>query len=118
MSDFEILLAEMTDSGVLDLSDHVRRCPSVWFVNRDDNPIRVVLDVSAQRCAARIEYECFQSKLFTRDFVDSVLVAAAFELFGKPCICNLDYSSKWYETCWHYEYIGVVMLLDELSDLN
>ena len=42
MSDFEILLAEMTDSGELDLSDHVRRSPSVWFVNRDNDSLRIV----------------------------------------------------------------------------
>ena len=46
MSHLQILLAEMTDSGELDLSDHVRRCPSVWFVYRDNDPFRIVSDVS------------------------------------------------------------------------
>ena len=46
MSDLEVLLSEMTDCGELDLSDHVRRSPSVWFVNRDDDPFRIVGDVS------------------------------------------------------------------------
>ena len=60
MSHFEILLAEMTDSGPLDLSDHVGRCPSVWFVYGDDYPFRVVFYVSAEDFAARIQYKCVQ----------------------------------------------------------
>ena len=46
MSDLEVLLAEMTDGSVLDLPDHVCRSPSVWFVDGDNNPLRIVLYVS------------------------------------------------------------------------
>ena len=45
----EILLAEMTDRGELDLSDHVRRSPSVWLVYRDYYPFRIVIDASGER---------------------------------------------------------------------
>ena len=46
MPDFQILLSEMTDCGELDLSDHVRRSPSVWFVYRDYYSLRIVVDAS------------------------------------------------------------------------
>ena len=46
MSHLQILLPEMTDSGELDLPDHVRRSPSVWFVYGDDYPLRIVGDIS------------------------------------------------------------------------
>ena len=46
MTDLEILFPEMTDSGELDLSDHVRRSPSVWLVDRDYDPFGIVLDAS------------------------------------------------------------------------
>ena len=55
VTDLKILLAEMTDSGVLDLSDHVRRCPSVWFVYRDNDSLRVVVDVSGKYIRTRLQ---------------------------------------------------------------
>ena len=46
MSDLEVLLAEMTDCRIFYFADDIRRSPSVWFVDGDDNPLRIVLYVS------------------------------------------------------------------------
>jgi hypothetical protein len=62
MSDLEVLLAEMTDCRILDLADHVGRSPSVWFVYRDDNPLRIVLDVSGKRSHIRSKNQSFQTE--------------------------------------------------------
>ena len=57
-------------------------------------------------------------KLLTRDFVDSVLVTAAFELLSEPCVSDLEHSLEWDEASRHYKNICIVMLLDEFADFS
>ena len=55
-------------------------------------------------------------KLLCWDLVDAGLVTATFKLLVEPCVSNLDYRLEWDESGWHHKYVGVVVLLDELSD--
>ena len=118
MSDLKVLLAEMTDSRIFDFADDIRRSPSVWFVNRDDNPLRIVLDVSRKRSHIRSKNQSFQDMLFYRDFIDATLVATTLEFFTKPCVSDFQNGLERDEACRHHEYIGVVVLLDQLADLH
>ena len=56
--------------------------------------------------------------LFYRDFIDATLVATTLEFFTKPCVSDFQNGLERDEACRHYEYIGVVVLLDQLADLH
>ena len=57
-------------------------------------------------------------KLLCWDLVDAGLVTATVKLLVEPCVSNLDYRLEWDESGWHHKYVGVVVLLDELSDFG
>lgn len=115
MADFKVLLAEMTDSGELDLSDHVRRCPSVWLVYGNYDSLGIIFDVPCQRRRTRFKYQCFQIVLFTRYLVDACLMTAALECLRKPCVSDLYHCLERNEASRHDKYVGIVVLLDELA---
>ena len=118
MSDLEVLLAEMTDGCVLDFSDHVGRSPSVWFVDGDDNPLRIVLYVSGKRSHIRSKNQSFQTELFTRYLINPALVTSALERLAEPCVCDLKDGLERDESGWHHEHVCIVVLLDEFADLH
>ena len=45
-------------------------------------------------------------------------MTSAFELFAEPCIGNLYNGLEWNEACRHYKHVGIIVLLDEFSDLQ
>ena len=59
-----------------------------------------------------------KGRLFTRDFVDSVLVTSTFEFLIQPGIGNCNDCFEWDETCRHDKNIRIVVLLDEFADLH
>ena len=44
----QVLFAEMLDSGILNLADHIGRCPAIGLVYREDDSFRVGIDAALQ----------------------------------------------------------------------
>ena len=56
--------------------------------------------------------------LLYRDFIHSLLMASAFEGSRKELVHNLASHIVVDETTWHYQYVGIIVLTDEMSNLR
>ena len=52
------------------------------------------------------------------DFIHALLVAATFEAGGEELVHNLASHVIVDETAWHYQYVGIVVLTDEMCNLG
>ena len=53
-----------------------------------------------------------------RDLIHALLVAATFEGCGEELVHNLASHVIVDETAWHYQYVGIVVLTDEMCNLR
>ena len=56
--------------------------------------------------------------LLNGDFIHALLVATTFEGCGKELVHNLTSHVIIDESTWHYQYVGIVVLTDEMCNLR